>query len=87
MSKSTGQRKQLEQEGWTRRTVTDEPRLSELVELYEEIGFEVMVLPVSPEDLDGCSVCLDPAGDRYRTIFTKPGGRQEGGTQRKRGES
>ena len=28
--------------GWTKRTTIDEPRLSELVELYEELGFEVL---------------------------------------------
>lgn len=68
------QRRRLEEEGWTRRTVTDEPRLTELVELYEELNFEVIVLPVQPEDLNGCSVCIDRDPDRYKTIFTRPGG-------------
>ena len=73
------QRRRLEAEGWTRRTVTDEPRLSELVGLYEELDFEVAVLPVSTEDLDGCSVCIDRDPGRYKTIFTRPGGGGGGG--------
>jgi hypothetical protein len=71
MSKS---RKELEREGWTRRTVIDEPRLSEIAELYEELNFEVLILPVSDEDLDGCSECFGPDPSRYKTIFTRPRG-------------
>ncbi len=73
MSDARQQRRRLNEEGWTRRTVTDEPRLTELVELYEELDFEVTVLPVSQEDLDGCSVCIDHDPGRYKTIFTRPG--------------
>ena len=58
--------------GWERRTTIDEPRLSELVELYEEIGFEVLLRPVSPEELgEECTECLRADPDRYRTIYTR----------------
>lgn len=36
---------ELERQGWIRRFVTDEPRLSEAVELYESIGYEVRLEP------------------------------------------
>jgi hypothetical protein len=59
--------------GWTRRTTIDEPRLSELVELYEELGFEVRLQPVSPEELgDQCNECMLEEPDRFRTIYTRP---------------
>ncbi len=59
--------------GWERRTTIDEPRLSELVELYEELGFVVMLRPVSREELAGeCVECLLADADRYRTIYTRP---------------
>ena len=62
--------------GWEKRTTIDEPRLSELVELYEELGFEVLLRPISREELgDGCSTCLFAEPDRYRTIYTR---RREG---------
>lgn len=35
--------------GWERRTTIDEPPLSERMELYEELGFEVLLRPVSAE--------------------------------------
>ncbi len=60
-------------EGWTARTTTDEPRLSELVELYEELGFEVMLRPV-PAQATGtaCAACVMADPERYRTIYTRP---------------
>jgi hypothetical protein len=58
---------------WTRRTTIDEPRLSELVELYEELGFEVLLRPVDQEELgDACRECYLTAPDLYRTIYTRP---------------
>jgi len=59
--------------GWERRTTTDEPRLSELVELYEELGFEVLLRPISREKLgQDCQECYLVEPDRFRTIYTRP---------------
>ena len=50
-------------EGWKRRTVALEPRLSEIVELYRELGFEVRLEPLAPDDPScretGCKVCFE----------------------------
>jgi hypothetical protein len=43
---------ELDKEGWTRQFMADEPRLSEAVELYKSLGFEVHFEPVV---LDGNS--------------------------------
>ena len=60
--------------GWERQTTTDEPRLSELVEFYEEIGFEVLLRPVVPAELgQECTDCMMAEPDRYRTIYTRKG--------------
>ncbi len=71
-------REELERQGWERRTAEREPRLSELVALYEELGFEVRLVPSRPEDFSGtdgadaCSTCLsEEALARYRTIYTR----------------
>ncbi len=63
--------------GWERRTTIDEPRLSELAELYRELGFEVLLQPVSREGLgDGCNECFLADPERYRTIYTRPAARR-----------
>jgi hypothetical protein len=64
-------RKELEKEGWEMRSVLDEPRLSEAVELYKELGFEVKVLPFVPAEFPGeCAECMKGACDRYKVIYT-----------------
>ena len=69
--------------GWERRFIACEPRLSEMAEMYEEIGLEVHLEPLpTKEDMEkegteacadsGCTVCFDVDRERYRIIFTKP---------------
>jgi hypothetical protein len=69
----------LEQEliaqGWTRQTVTNEPRLSEVVELYRSLGFEVRLEPIEPSagNDQGCDACFQGAADAFRVVYTRPG--------------
>ena len=61
-------------EGWTRRSTLDEPRLSEVVELYRELGFEVLLRPPSRDELgEECSECYFAEGARFMTVYTRPG--------------
>ena len=69
----------LAAQGWTRRSLLAEPRLSEVVEEYRELGFEVLALPVQPgaEGESGtCTACwADPrAAAQIKIVFTRPGG-------------
>ena len=58
--------------------VASEPRLAEIVELYESLGFEVRLEPVDPEDPDwseeDCNFCIDdPAmAEATRVVYTRP---------------
>jgi hypothetical protein len=62
---------ELKKEGWEKRFTIDEPRLSEMVEQYKELGFEVLLEPVDP-DSEECTTCLTAFIDRYKTIYTRP---------------
>jgi hypothetical protein len=59
--------------GFERRFLTDEPRLSESIELYEELGFEVLLRPLAEADLSGaeCTECMKASPERYRIIYTR----------------
>jgi hypothetical protein len=73
-------RTELEKEGWIRQFMVDEPRLSEAVEMYKSLGFQVHLEPAVPdEDSEECAACLEVMCDRYQTIYTKPaeGGESE----------
>lgn len=45
-------------EGWTRQTTIGEPRLSELIQAYRELGYEVEVIEHRIEG-DGCNTCFE----------------------------
>ncbi len=62
---------ELEKEGWKKRFIIDEPRLSEVVAQYEEIGFDVLLEPpdTCPEE---CVSCMSALGDRSKMIYTRP---------------
>jgi hypothetical protein len=64
--------KELLAAGWTRCFVADEPRLSEAVETYEELGFEVRLLPVALDDASSeCTECMKQQPDRFKVIYTR----------------
>ena len=63
---------ELENEGWTRLFTTDEPRLSEAVEEYKELGFEVLMEPIDSSEAGGeCTNCLMADCGRYKVIYTR----------------
>jgi len=64
-------KEELEKQGWVKQTTYDEPRLSEIVEMYEEMGFEVRLEPFDPDDETGCSECMKLQPDKYKTVYTR----------------
>ena len=61
---------ELRSAGWQRCFVADEPRLSEAVETYEDLGFEVIVLPVRADD-GTCTECMLANPDAFRVIYVR----------------
>ena len=63
---------ELRSQGWKKQFSTCEPRLSEAVELYRSLGYEVHLEPL-PEKAEGgeCRTCLEVDLGRYRTIYTR----------------
>ncbi len=73
---------ELIKDGWEKRFIACEPRLSEMVQMYEEIGLKVHLEPIPQKDKNeqadyrtcsdsGCTACFDADRERYRIIFTK----------------
>ena len=61
----------LLQQGWGKRATYDEPRLSEMVEMYEQIGLDVHLEPFNPENEKGCTGCMQLRPELYKTIYTR----------------
>jgi hypothetical protein len=79
MGESPKREDELIKEGWTRRFVANEPRLSESVELYRSMGYEVRLEPLPPVDCDSadeesgeCRACFKGFEDQYKIIYTRP---------------
>ena len=63
--------KKLIKEGWKKQATYDDPRLSEMVEMYAEIGLEVHLEPFNAENETGCTGCMQLMPDRFKTIYTR----------------
>ncbi len=68
----------LEAQGWLRRTTIGEPRLSEVVENYRAMGYEVHVERFQTADDASCTTCYDdPAGQApgkvWGTVYVRKG--------------
>jgi len=62
---------ELARHGWEKQITLDEPRLSDVVEMYEEIGCEVHLEPFNPDEETGCIACMKIASDKHKTIYTR----------------
>lgn len=76
MSCNAARESQLLAQGWAKQFMADEPRLSEAVEEYRELGFEVRLEEVDPAGCassGGCTACFaDPeVAARFKVIFTR----------------
>jgi len=58
---------------WERRSIIDNDRVCEQVEMYESIGFEVMVKDVDPENLpeEYCKECFIANPEKYKILYTR----------------
>ena len=62
----------VEKQGWVKRTTIDEPRLSEITELYTSLGFEVRVEPVKLDELDeDYKKCYKNIIDELKNVYVR----------------
>jgi len=61
----------LVSEGWEKQATYDDPRLSEMVDMYQEIGLAVHLEPFSAANEEGCTGCMELVPDQFKTIYTR----------------
>ena len=61
----------LIKEGWQKQATYDDPRLSEIVAMYEEIGLEVHLEPFDADNESGCTGCMQFMPDLFKTVYTR----------------
>jgi hypothetical protein len=63
---------ELKKQGWIKRTTIGEPRLSEIVDEYEALGFEVRLELVNLEEMDEeCRRCYGNEADKFKTVYVR----------------
>ncbi|MDP2643983.1 MAG: hypothetical protein Q8P24_03520 [Desulfobacterales bacterium] len=68
----TSRHQELTRQGWERQVIYDEPRLSEIAEMYREIGLEVHLEPFHPgEEVSECSECMKSFPEKYQIVYTR----------------
>ena len=64
--------KEIKKEEWVRRTTVGEPRLSEIVELYKSLGYEVRIEPVTLDEVDeDCRRCYKNDVNKVGTVYVR----------------
>ena len=61
--------KELAEEGWVKQTTIGEPRLSEIVELYRSLGYEVHLESVKLDE--ECRRCYESEVDEVKTVYVR----------------
>lgn len=62
----------LIKDGWEKIGIYNEPRLSEICELYRELGFDVLVIPYEGKFNHECGVCYDTDEKlEFKIVFPK----------------
>jgi hypothetical protein len=72
MKKKVGKREEeMREKGWIKQNTIGEPRLSECVDLYKSIGYEVHLEPVNPNEMsEDCRRCYEE-DETVKTIYIR----------------
>ena len=63
----------LASQGWVRQFTIDADRVDEYIELYEELGEEVRIEPLTPDLMvnEECTTCILNECEKYVIIYTR----------------
>lgn len=65
-------REELEKEGWRLASTTSGAHLRRILEMYQEIGLDVYLEEVTPEECGGCTICYTVGDETITRIYTRP---------------
>jgi hydroxymethylpyrimidine pyrophosphatase-like HAD family hydrolase len=71
MDKTAKTQQQLKTEGWKIASVTGGSHLKRTLEMYRELGIEIYLEKVKPEECEGCTRCFTENNEAIYRIYTK----------------
>lgn len=64
-------KEKIGREGWKLASTTSGAHLKRIVEMYEEIGMEVNLKEVTPEECGGCTICYMAGNEAIYRVYTR----------------
>lgn len=64
-------REELEKEGWKLASTSSGAQLRRILEMYQEIGLDVYLEEVTPEECGGCTICYTVGDEPITRIYTR----------------
>ncbi|MFC1972092.1 hypothetical protein ACFLVE_01635 [Chloroflexota bacterium] len=64
-------REELEKEGWKLASTSSGAQLRRILEMYQEIGLDVYLEEVTPEECGGCIICYTAGDEPITRIYTR----------------
>ena len=65
-------KEEMEKEGWKLASTTSGLHLRRVREMYEELGFDVCLEEVTPEECGGCTKCYVAGNEPITRVYTRP---------------
>ena len=57
--------------GWKEVGIHGEAHLKRLVDMYQELGFEVCLEGAKPEEVEQCTQCLQERGEKIYRVYAR----------------
>ena len=71
MNKVVKPKEQLENEGWKTASVSGGDHLKRALDMYHELGIEIYLEEVKPEECEGCTECYQASNETIYRIYTR----------------
>ena len=62
---------------WQEVALDGETHLKRIVDMYQELGFEVRLEEVKPEEVEQCTQCLQERGERIYRVHARRNSRSQ----------
>ncbi len=64
-------KEKIEREGWKLTSITSGAHLKRILEMYEELGLDVNLEEVTPEECGGCTICYIADNEAIYRVYTR----------------
>ena len=64
-------KEQLENEGWKTASVSGGDHLKRALDMYHELGIEIYLEELKPEECEGCTECYQASNETIYRIYTR----------------